>query len=294
VETSLKISYTTEEVEAWRDKVYRRTGRLSVRRKAQALRFVEDVGFCFAFKAENSECPCLWHAATGRRSPEMPRHTHHDPHIGFVWEMKNILPAEKRIYYGKLLRNRPTMVSLEYFPYFYALSRRSGTKEEHVREFSKGNLLPASKRIMDALLDSSPQVTKGLKLAAGLHTKADRKIFEAAITELQRKMFIVKVAEHYDPFTFEWETVSKRFSKETKHSRRITEEEARQNILQKYFENQLVGTVTSIRRLFGWEKQAIFRTLGYLKSSGVITPDVLVDGKGGNFYALVNMRRNHS
>ena len=289
----MKFSYTTEEVEAWRDKVHRRTSRLAIRTKAQALRFIEDVGFCIAFKAENSESACLWHAAVGRRSPDMPRHTHHDPYIGFVWEMKRILPAEKRIYYGRLLRNRPTMVSLEYFPYFYALSRRSGAADEPLREFLKGNLSPAAKSIMDALADSSPQVTKGLKLASGFHSKGDRKVFDSAIIELQKKMYIVKVAEHHDPFTFEWETILKRFSKETRRSRRISEEEARQKILQKYFENQLVGTVASIKRMFGWEKQEIFRTLGHLKSTGVITPDVLVDGRDGKFYGLVKIRRKH-
>ncbi|MEK9137661.1 MAG: hypothetical protein AAB393_11105, partial [Bacteroidota bacterium] len=258
----MKFSYSTNEVEAWRDKVHRRTSRLAVKTKHQALQFINTVGFCFAFKADYSESPCLWHAATGRRNPEMPHHTHHDPYLSFVWEMKNILPAEKKIYYGKLLRNRPTMVSLEYFPYFYALSRRSGASDEYVREFASGTLSPAAKSIMDALTDSSPQITKGLKLASGLHTKADRKEFDNAIAELQRKMFIVKVAEHYDPFTFEWETVLRRFSKETRAARKISEERAREHILQKYFENQLVGTVVSIQGLFGWEKQDIFRTLG--------------------------------
>jgi hypothetical protein len=251
---------------------------LAVTSKTQAARFIENVGFCFAFKAENSESPCLWHAAIGQRDPKMPLHTHHDPYISFVWEMKNILPAEKKIFYGKLLRNRPTMVSLEYFPYFYSLSRRSGRKDEYLVESTRGSLSREAKLIMDALSDSSPQVTKGLKIASGLHTKSDRRMFDRAIAELQRKMFIVKVAEHYNPFTFEWETVVRRFPIETKRSRGISEEQARQKILQRYFQNQLVGTVASIQRLFGWEKQVIFRTLGYLKSMGVVSPDFAVDG----------------
>lgn len=284
----MKSSYTSEAVESWRDKVHRKTIRLAVKNKAQAFRFIQDVGFCFAFKAEHSESPCLWHAATGRRNPEMPKQAHRDPYMSFVWEMKNILPAEKKVYYGRLLRNRPTMVSLEFLPYFYALSRRSGSPNEHLVEFAKGTLSSAAKAIMDALCDSSPQVTKGLKLASGLHSKADRQEFDKAIAELQRKMFIVKVAEHHDPFTFEWETILRRFPKETKESREISEEQACQKILQKYFENQLVGTVSSIQGLFGWDKQVIFRTLGHLKNAGVITPDVFVNGSDGKYYGLVH------
>ncbi len=283
----MKLSYTHEEVEAWRDKVHHRTRHLAVKTKQGALKFVNHVGFCFAFKAENSESPCLWHAATGQRNPLMPRHTHHDPHISFVWEMKNILPAEKKIYYGKLLKSRPTMVSMEYFPYFYALSHRSGSTDEYVREFTGGKLSPAAKSIMDALSDSSPQITKGLKLASGLHTKSDRKEFDKAIAELQRKMFIVKVAEHYDPFSFEWDIVLRRFPKETLRARKISEDHAREKILHKYFENQLVGTVASIQKLFKWEKQEIFRALGHLKSRGIIMPGIQVDRTIDKYYGLL-------
>ena len=284
----MKLSFTSEEVEAWRDKVHRRTDRLAVRTKAKAIKFIEDVGFCFAFKSENSESPCLWHATVGKRNPIMPYHTHHDPHISFVWSMKDILPAEKKVYYGKLLRNRPTLVSIEYFQYFYALSQRVGSTDEYLNEFTKGNLSGSAKAIMDALTDSSPQVTRGLKLASGLHTSAQRTEFDKAIGELQRKLFIVKVAEHYDPFTFEWETVLRRFPKETRKARHISPDHARQQILKKYFENQLVATVASIRRLFGWKKQDVYRTLGQLRNTGVITPDVLIDGRDCKHYALVN------
>ncbi len=283
----MKLSYTYEEVEGWRDKVHRRTRKLAIRTKHGALQFINDVGFCFAFKAEHSESPCLWHAAIGERDPRVPVHTHRDPFLSFVWEMKDILPAEKSIYYGKLLKNRPTMVSLEYFRYFYALSRRNGSSDEYLHEFASGRLSSAAKSIMDALADSSPQVTKGLRLASGLHTKADQGEFNKAIAELQRNMFIVKVGEHYNPFTFEWETVQRRFRKETRESRKVSPEQARLRILQKYFENQLVGTVRSIRQLFRWEKQETFRALGQLVSSGIITPDVIIDGKQDKYYGLV-------
>ncbi len=283
----MRLSFTSEEIESWRDKVHHRTERLAVRTKAGAVRFIKDVGFCFAFKAENSESPCLWHATVGVRNPMMPRHTHHDPHIGFVWDMKNVLAAERKVYYGKLLRNRPTFVSLEYFQYFYALSQRVGASDEYLAAFAKGALSGSAKAIMDALTDCSPQVTKGLKLASGLHTSAQRAEFDRAVAELQKKMFVVKVAEHYDPFTFEWETVPRRFPNETREARRISQDHARQRILEKYFENQLVATVLSIRRLFGWKKQDIFRTLGQLRSAGIITADVIVDGRDGKYYALV-------
>jgi hypothetical protein len=283
----VKLQYTAEEIETWRDRRHRRTPRLAVRTTRKALGFINEVGFCFAFKAVNSELPCLWHAACGERDPVMPRRTHHDPFVSFVWEVKNVLPAQRLVYYGRVLKHRPTLVSMALFPYFYALTKRTGMRDDYLRVFRHGQLSPVAKAIMDALVDSSPQVTKGLKLAVGRHSVRDRAGFDRAMVELQMKMFIVKTAEHYDPFTFEWEMVPRAFPSEIRKARRISVQEARSKILEHYFRNQLVGSVPAICRLFGWEKQAVFQTLGMLVNKGVITPEVTVDGKRSTAYCLI-------
>src|SRR5664279_1620798 len=100
----MKRDFTWEHIEAWRDRVHRRLPRSAVGTKARALQFINEVGFCFAFKSENSEIPCLLHAACGMRDPAPPIHTHHDPYISFVWKMKDVLPGAHLIYYGKLLK----------------------------------------------------------------------------------------------------------------------------------------------------------------------------------------------
>ena len=282
----MKLSYSWEEIEHWRDRVHRRIPSRAVNNKRQALSFINDVGFCFAFKSENSELPCLWHAACGTRAPVMPEHTHHDPAISFVWEMKNVLPAEGKIYYGKLLKKRPMMVSLAYLPFFYVLARRTGLRGEYEREFLKGRLTATARDIMDALNDSFPQTTKGLKLATGNHLKSSRVHFDRAIAELQETMFIVKVAELNDPFTFVWAPLRSTFPAEIRKARRIAPEKAREQILERYFRNQLVSSVPAIARLFRWERQVIFHTLGRLVRSGVITNGIKVEGKDHRYYCL--------
>jgi hypothetical protein len=286
----MKRSLSWEEVERWRDRIHRRTPSLAVGTKAQALAFVNSVGFCFAFKAEHSELPCLWHAASGMRNPRMPRHTHNDPTIAFVWEMKDVLPAEKKIYYGKLLKGRPTMVSVEYLPYFYVLANRTGARDEYLQEHRRGRLSTAARRIMDALLDSWPQTTKGLKLATSLHGKSDRPLFDKAIGELQAKMFLVKVAEEYEPFSFVWAPFNKTYPAEVRRARRISADEARAEILARYFANQLIATVTSTQRLFRWTKKEIYHAFGELMQKGVIRSDVLVEGKDHRYYSYVEQR----
>ncbi len=283
----MKVHITWNEIEAWRDRVHRRLPRLAVRTKDQALDFINDIGYCFAFKSENSELPCLWHAACGTRDPVMPQHSHHDPYLSFVWEMKDILPSEKKIYYGKLLKRRPTMISLEYLPFFYVLSDRLGTNDEYQRSFLRGALTSTARDIMEALSDSSPQVTKGLKLATGNLTRGQRAAFDKAIAELQTKMFIVKVGEQHDPFTFVWAPLHDWFPRQLKKAHTISVESARLNILDRYFRNQLVGSVDSIYRLFRWSKQSIYQALGQLVQRGTIRSDVHIEGRDHRYYCLV-------
>lgn len=284
------VKYTQEQVEAWRDRVHRRSPGRAVGTKRQALAFIDSVGFCFAFKAENSELPCLWHAAMGMRNPILPLHTHHDPGIGFVWEMKDVLPAEGKIYYGKLLKSRPTMVSLAMLPYFYVLAGRSASKGEAARELRAGRMSGTAYAILEALSDSSPQNTKGLKLATGLHTPGDRIAFDRAMAELQGGMFIVKVAEEVEQFSFVWAPFDRTFPAVVRKARRITEDEARIQILERYFANQLVGTVPAIQRLFRWSRQSIFQTLGVLVARGVLRTDVTVDGNNHRYYSYIEQR----
>jgi hypothetical protein len=286
----MKRSFTWEEIERWRDQVHRRAPRLAVGTKQQALSFVNRTGFCFAFKSDHSELPCLWHAAVGMRNPPMPKHTHEDPGISFVWRMKDVLPAERKIYYGKLIKGRPTMVSLEYLPYFYVLAERTGAKEEVAQEFRKGKVSLPATRIMEALSDSWPQTTKGLKLATGLHGRSDRATFDKAIAELQTKMFIVKVAEEYEPFGFVWAPFTKTYPSEVRKARRISADEARTRILQRYFGNQFIATVTLIQRLFRWNKKDIYHALGQLMQQGIVRSDVMVEGKDHRYYCFVEQR----
>jgi hypothetical protein len=287
----MKFDFTLEEIEKWRDRSHRRTPGRAIHTRAQALRFINETGFCFAFKSVHSELPCLWHAAVGERDPAMPVHTHHDPGISFVWEMKNVLPAERKVYYGKVLKRRPTFVSLEMFPFFYALTRRTGSPRDHEDSCRRGEISPLARDLVSALHDSSPQLTRGLKLSVSRMAKEDRPEFDRAMAELQARMFVVKVAEQYEPFSFEWDLVRRTFAAEVRKARSIQPDRARIQILERYFRVQLVGSVTSISRLFGWERQHIFRALGNLVDRGIIAPNVRIDSRTTRQYCLVDRRR---
>jgi hypothetical protein len=140
---------------------------------------------------------------------------------------------------------------------------------------------------MDALAQHSPQPTKGLKLATGLDRKSDRPLFDKAVTELQEKMYIAKVAEEHTPFSFVWAPLRKCYSDQVRAARRIAVDTARVTILRRYFHNQLLASVPAIHRLFRWQKQEVFRALGTLVRDGAISPNASIAGEPGRYYCLI-------
>jgi hypothetical protein len=273
------MTLTWDDIENLRDRTFRRQKKLQVRTMAQALAFVKQTGFCFAFTARHSELPCLWHAACGERKPEYPEHTHSDPYIGLVWEAKDDLVAKRSIYYGKAIKQRPSMISLEFFPCFYRLFDRVDSSDYFYKDYMAGQLSPAAKRIMEALTERSPQVTAELKLCSGYGLPERRAEFDRGMAELQMKMYVVKIAEFYDPFTFLWELVSVRFSDEIAVSRGLSLSQARQRILEQYFRTLWVADPAAVQRLFGWPRPVVDDELASLISGGVIKPVTIKNEK---------------
>lgn len=260
---------TWDDIENLRDWTFHRTPERQLKDIDDAERFVNETGFCFAFKMVRSELPCMWHAAAGERRPDYPVHVQHDPYIGLVWNAKDVLAAEKKAYYGKALKKRPSFISLDLFPSFYRLHKR---KEGHdyVVDYMSGRLSQDAKRIMDALMERSPLVTADLKLTSAMAHPHKRTAFDRAMAELQSKLYIVKIAEFYDPFTFLWERLDSRFADEIAAAQNLTEEAAREKIVTRYFQNVWVSESASLVRLFDWQPSDSGKILDSLLERGIL------------------------
>ncbi len=275
--------YTPEAIELIRDRKFRRNKYLQVHSIDESLDFINETGFCFAFSAKNSELPCLWHAACGQREPVMPEHTHHDPYVSLVWTAKDDLPARKAVYYGKVLKKRPTFISLKYLPYFYALSEANQGPDAYLVQFMRGELSLAAKKIMDSLSEHSPQITRDLKITSGHSNPDQRYTFDQAMAELQMKMYVVKIAEFYEPFTFLWELVPNRYPEEIEKAKIISPAQARFEILAQYFQNVIVSSEILIQRLFTWQREDIKFALDDLEKQGIIQKGIEIEGERGNW-----------
>ncbi|HEX3410025.1 MAG TPA: hypothetical protein VHS07_07065, partial [Candidatus Binataceae bacterium] len=92
-------------LEAHRDHTFRRLPSRRVIDEKNALRFIDETGFCAAF-TPGLGVPCLREAIEGRREPKLPEHIQHDRAVMMTWNFKDTLPARKAVYYGKVIAGR--------------------------------------------------------------------------------------------------------------------------------------------------------------------------------------------
>ena len=243
---------TVGRLEALRDRTFRRTPASRIRGAASALRFINEVGFSLTLSDFGLPVPSLRVAAEGRRRPAWPRRTHHDPAIILAWNLKDELPARRRCYYGRVVRGKPTLASLEQFANVFALVRGDKGSGDYLVDYRNGELSRPAFRILDALHEHGAQYTPDLRRRAGLTAAEATPAFERAMAELQRRMWVVKTEERYDPsFSYRWDLLDEWMPDETKRARDIPRGDAAYGILRRYLEAAFYTTPRLAASLFG-------------------------------------------
>src|SRR3989441_9326778 len=105
---------------------------------------------------------------------------------GLTWELKDTLPARRRVYSGKLLKGRPVLVALDLFPAFYALVRGRQRSADYLREYRAGRLTHTARRLLDVLVADHPLYTRQLRAATFMLTPSATQEFERGMAELQQ------------------------------------------------------------------------------------------------------------
>jgi len=155
----------------------------------QALTFVNKRGFVYFWPIKGIDLPSLWTARAGDR----PVADKHDDPGHITWGWKDSALDKKIWYYGKILRGKATMISLEIAPYFYALSENYGSPEEdYLIAYHEGRLTQASKQVYETLLDYGALNTLDLRQKAKLANAKDSE-FNKALEQLQRDFKILPV-----------------------------------------------------------------------------------------------------
>lgn len=204
-----------EEIEQYRDKLWRREEALKVEKAAQVEAMIEDLGFCLTLTDSRTSLPSVYWAVCGRRDAHTPKNVQKDYETSLAWTLKDEVMQHGKMYYAKLVKGRSMFVAPRLVPFFNALYGIPKSQE-------KENLSVDAQKILKILRKEWEMGTSDLRADANID---DRKKLTKAIEELQQKMKVVPSEVLYVPkFTYIWMLAEGRFPKEL--SKKVSHEEA--------------------------------------------------------------------
>jgi hypothetical protein len=221
---------------------------------AEAVKYIDALGYCMLFPVTNVPLPSLYYAVTRR-----------NPHADFVWDKyfemlwrwKDELPRRRRAFYAKYFRTRGTFISLKFLPHFLAMRDTAVEPGDHERFYAVGRIREDARTIWAALAEHGPMATLELRHACKMDTKAGNVRFKRAILDLQCLLVAVHFGAEQETAAWasgRYELTCRAFPKETAAARRISPEAARARLATKFLEWHTGAPPAQLARLFGWPK----------------------------------------
>jgi hypothetical protein len=223
---------------------YRRriVGRHRVRTRAAALRFVDAVGFCYAFTPGPGDLPGLFDVLDTRSIDRM---------WSWAWQWKDELASRRRLLYGRLVRRKPTLIALPYVPYFFALSGNVGEPDDYLQAYREGRLALLAKDVYEYLRQHGPCSTWVLR-AHFVTGRGPGGALQRALVALQERCLIAKVGESDSSFSFIWDTFDRWMPQAVRAAGRVTSEQAAAALLERYLRTVGAAPERTAAALFEW------------------------------------------
>ena len=233
-----------------------------VRTAADAVHFIDAVGYCMLFPIKRLPLPSLYYACA-RRPANITANW--DKYCQMIWEWKDELPRRRRAFYAKYFKLRGTFISLQMLPYFLAMRGAPLSLDDHERFYAAGYIRHDARTIWQTLAEHGPLATLELRHACKMETKAGNVRFKRAMLELQCLLVVVHFGAEQETGAWasnRFELVSRAFPMEVRAARRITSARARAAIAAKYCEVHPDARPEVLRRLFGWTNAEALLALG--------------------------------
>lgn len=240
------------EIEARRDRFWRRTEDLKVESVADAEKFIEEVGFCAALTDARTALPSLYIAVCGRRDAHKPKNVQKDYEMDLAWTLKDEIIARSRVYYGKVTKSQTLFIAprlISDFNALYGVAKKDETTK-----------LSANARvILKTLRREWESSSADLREESGI---SDRQTLTKSLDELQNRMKVVPSQVFYQPtFTYVWTTAESRFPKEL--AAKCSQETALKNICRAYLQTAGRAEVRQLAKLLNLKPLEI--NLGFLQ-----------------------------
>jgi len=186
------------------------------------------------------------------------RHRFDSERVERMWKLTHDLAAEKKIYYGRLLKGSNILIPMNLFPSFLRLRPIPAFPDV----YWEGKLSRMGKEVMEVLLASGPLSTENIYSGLRLWKKEHRKRLQSALLELQAKMLICCAGTAIKGGTKWGSTVWAVLEKWLPESVRlkaeeIDEDEAMTNIIEKFVYAAILVNEKMIVRFFRWNKDKV-------------------------------------
>src|ERR1700730_4765049 len=228
------------------DSEIRSSGRL--RTTADAVRFIETVGFCVLFPVKNVPLPSVYYAVSRRQEVRW------DKSAQLIWKWKDELPKKRRAFYGKYFKGRGSFISLKFLPQFLATHATAIEPRDAEAFYRTGRISHDALELWLALAKHGPLPTLELRHACNMESQAGNKRFKKAMLELQGLLIVTHSGAEQETEAWasnRFDLVARGFAKQVAEARKISAVEARVAIAMKY-KTLYPGVVPAqIARLFG-------------------------------------------
>jgi len=275
-----------EKLAAYRRETFNLDPERWLRSPEQAVEFVNRRGFVFFWPIKNTVLPSLWKATVGDR--EVPNN-HDDPgHV--TWGWKDGMLGKRRWYYGRCIRKRNAMISLDLLPAFYALSPNYGDPEhDFLDQYDQGLLSPEAKNIYALLLELGPMDSLAIRREARLASSSATSRFNRGLDTLQMEFKILPTGTSEAGrwrYAFVYNLVTRHYPDLLEKAGKITESQAREQILKSYLKSVGAIEVKQAARLLRWKPAVCQKTALALIEQGILVDDVKLKGKEEQLIAV--------
>jgi hypothetical protein len=223
---------------------------------AEAVKFIDAAGYCMLFPVKNTPLPSLYYAVTRRG---LHGKWKWDKYSSMVWRWKDELPRRRRAFYAKYFRGRGTLISLQLLPHFLAMRESAVAPGDYERFYSEGRIREDARVIWEALEEHGPLATLELRNACKMDTQAGNVRFKRAILELQCMLIVVHFGAEQETNAWasgRYELTHRAFPQQTKAAQRISPDDARGRLAEKFCAWRPDSSPRQLARLFGWPKAA--------------------------------------
>jgi len=233
---------------------------------ADAVRFIDAVGYCLKVSIKNLPLPSLYYAVARRDIRARPGW---DRFYERIWHWKDDLPRRHRAFYARYFKGRGTFVSLKLLPHFLALEGAAVAPGDHGRLYAEGRISADALLIWEILERNGPLATLELRHACKMETVAGNARFKRAMAQLERRLLAVHFGTEQETAAWasgRFELTCRAFPSETSQAREISPESARTRIAAKYREWHPDAAPGQLASLFAWTKAEVIAAINGLPS----------------------------